>query len=170
MSGFSTFTIPTRVMTEETPIEISELLNSVDPILQTEMQMNISTWENEMNLQVTKLQSECKDKISRYIQETQETYRLLMTSLKDMLSSGEKQLSVYIHGDYDSCWKKPNVEYWLLCNPGSATAIKVFMKELRSKGWTPFSTISEYAYDSDDGMYSRGSDLIVTCNFSDWKV
>ena len=111
------------------------------------------------------LESNYKKKIW-FINKLNSTYNLLMSSLKEYLTSGKKKYSVDVIGQYDSSYSTPNLENWKMCNLFESLAIDIFVNELRQKGWNPIiKGISPYKVDHNDGMYSGGNTVTITCDF-----
>jgi hypothetical protein len=104
-----------------------------------------------------------------YVKAMKETYDTLMQAIASAQAAqaGSKKLRHAISGDYDTSFRAPSIENWSKYNPGKMAAINYVIHELRLGGWQPDKLrISEFTVDHDDGMYSGGHEVTVTCDFN----
>ena len=111
-----------------------------------------------------------RDKIE-YVEAICSTYQLLMKAISDAFlttNTTTKKINCKISGGYDSCYSKPSVDRWKRSNPAKMNAINIVIDHLTRKGWSPrIEGISGYTVDHDDGMYSGGHELMITCYFTE---
>lgn len=164
------FTIPRKaVKTDNLPDVLSDdtyLLENLPDILITSVKEHISTCNSNTINQIESLKINNEKNKHNYVQNISTTYNDLMSDIKNCFDYG-KNLNHIINGkEYDSCYKQPTLEYWIATNEAKYTAVKIVMDQLMINGWKPEISITDYGYDSDDGMYYRGDKLIVKCNFT----
>ena len=69
----------------------------------------------------------------------------------------DKQLRCSFEGFYHDSSRKPTYKYWKECNPDIAFGINRVCKELSSKGWKPFVTLSERYYSRSQNSWLGGT-------------
>lgn len=163
------FTIPRKTVTPESfPDVLSDdthLMDNLPDMLITSVKQYISKCNANTLNQIESLKINNEKNKYGYVQNISTTYNNLMSDIKNCFDYG-KNLSHIINGEkYDSYYKQPTLEYWIATNEAKYTAVKIVIDQLMINGWKPEIAITEYGYDSDDGMYYRGDKLIVRCNF-----
>ena len=143
------------------------LIKDVPELLQTQVNKYIDDCNHKLSLDIENLISKATALKMVYVTDLNKTYQDMMDCIAATCESASKKMTCKIRGTYSSCYSQPSVEYWKTCNPGKLVAIECIMNELKRAGWDPTITgISRYDVDHDDGMYYRGDELIVTCDFN----
>lgn len=101
--------------------------------------------------------------VARYTETLNATYLIIKTALLEVLARKETQLYVRIAGNQVT-FGQPTMKTWVENNPGPADALAFVMQELEHKGWSPHTMLSPASYDSDDGMWTGGNQVILTCD------
>lgn len=125
----------------------------------------ITSLDNTTEAKILEIKVENEATKRNYIRDVSLTYRMLTEAIQKAFETN-KELKCIIKGHYNSCWSTPSMEYWRTCNPAATMVIDSIVFELKSKGWSPEVSLSESSVDHDDGMYSGGNELTITCNFS----
>lgn len=105
--------------------------------------------------------------MNKLVNEYTATYQWLMEHIKIAISES-RVMELNVVGRNESGYaKKPTRETWLEHNRGKKTVIDFIFQQLRAKGWSPvLGDISTVNYDSDDGWYSGGDRITITCDFT----
>jgi hypothetical protein len=120
---------------------ISSILNRFDKINRKRMVEITQIYEDGYNEKICLLQD---------INDTYDKLKMYYNNFSD---------DIEVVGKYEDYHEKPSVEYWRECNLGKSLAIDWFLNDLNKEVRTD---ISEFKYNSDDGMYSGGDVFILT--------
>lgn len=145
----------------------AELLEKCDNELHELLQYQFDTYNKqfaESLYSISTIESKHTERKKVYYNDVLQIWNKLKNATIDAMHN-RSTMKVTIIGQYD-LYDKPTLEGWARKNPHEMQIIELFVAELRKKNWQPVYKLSDYTVDHDDGMYSGGNEIIISCSFA----